>query len=450
MNDYIDYMNALSATTSTNEQAQNAYQSMINYKDQLVQAKDDYKQQFAIIPELITGASGEYILKGLGTQALSMLSDTAKSAVKSTIKAGLKNAGIDEATAEATANDVLAGNVGNIANRVASGASDIARGVLSDAETTIGETANTLRSIGANVLDQVQQGGDIGSALESATTQARSAVSGAVEDIANRGLSAGTEALETATGAVRGLAQEGASTISGLAEQGVGMAQGAIGEATSAISGIAQQAQGALATAGSLAEQGVGVAQGAISGAQSVAGDIVSQGTNMATNFYANNIANNSFPTLGQVQERTGFPLEEWSDDWGVASRLQAQNFPSLTQSAPTAPQDVEMVDMASIAQPSATAEVAPSADIATTATAEAGAEVGATTGAEVATDIGATVATEAVGATLDATGVLAPIGALVGLIGGLAGFFGLEHHDASPPPPPPPAILNPSQSFGT
>ena len=430
MNDYIDYMNALSATTSTNEQAQNAYQSIVNYKDQLVQAKDDYKQQYAIIPELITGASGEYILKNLGSKAISLLSDTAKSAAKSAIKTGLQNAGLDEATAEATAEDVLSGNVGNIANRIASGASDIARGVLGDAEATLGETANTLKSIGANVLDQVQQGGDIGTALSNATEQARGAVTGAVEDIANRGLSVGTEALETAQG----------------------MAQGAVGEATSAISNLVGQAQGAISTATGLAEQGVGVAQGAISGAQSVAGDIASQGTSMATNFFSKTINNTSFPTVGQVQEQTGFPLEEWSNDWGLATKMEAQNYPSIYQTAPTQPQEVEMVDMASLPSSSSQVapEVAPSADLASTATTEAGAEVGAeatASVADVATDV---VATEAIGATLDATGVLAPIGAIVGLIGGLAGFFGLEHHSAPPPPPPPPPVLNVSQSFGT
>lgn len=441
MNDYIDYMNALSASVSTNEQAQNAYQSMINYKDQLVQAKDDYKQQFAIIPELITGASGEYILKGLGTKAISLLTDTAKSAVSNAIKTGLKNAGIDEETAEATANDILAGNVSNIADRITASA----RGIVGEAGDTLGETANTLRNIGASVIDQVQQGGDIGSALESATAQARSAVSGAVEDIANQGLSVGTDALNIG----RSVVQEGASAVGGLAEQGLGVAEGAISSAQGAITGIAQQAQGALETAGALAEQGVGVAQGAISGAQSVAGDIVAQGSSMATNFYANNISNTSFPTLGQVQERTGFPLEEWSDDWGSASRLQEQSWPSLTRSAPTAPQDVEMVDMASI-EPSTTAEVAPTADIATTATAEAGTTVGADVGADVATDVGVTAGLEALGGTLDATGLLAPIGAIVGLIGGLAGFFGLEKREPLPPPPPPPPVLNPSQSFGT
>lgn len=342
MNDYIDYMNALSATTATNEQAQNAYQSIVNYKDQIVQAKDDYKQQFAIIPELITGASGEYILKGLGTKAISLLSDTAKSAAKSAIKTGLKNAGIDEEIAEATANDVLSGNVGNIANRITSGAQDI-----------VGEAE-----------------GGLSSALESATSLARGVVSGAVENISN------------------------------IADTGI---------------------------------------EGAISGVQSVAGDIVSQGTSLATNFYANTIANTSFPTLGSVQARTGFPLEEWSDDWGAASRLEAQTFPSITAPTPTLPSSVEMVDMASI-EPSTTAEVA------TTATAEAGADVGA----EVATDVGVTAGLEAVGAGLDATGVLAPIGAIVGLIGGLAGFFGLEKRDPLPPPPPLPAFLNPSQSFGT
>lgn len=353
MNDYIEYMNSLSATTSTNEQAQNAYQSMINYKDQLVQAKDDYKQQFAIIPELITGASGEYILKGLGEKAISLLTDTAKSAVQSAVKTTLKNAGVDEATAEATANDLISGNVGNIANRIASGASEV-----------VGDTANTLRNIGADALEQVQGGGDIASVLSSATEQA-----------------------------------------------------------TSAVQNLAGQAQGA------------------ISGVENVVGDIVSQGASLGTNV-ATNIVSKGISATSNVA-RDGYSyLDQWSEDFGSAERLQTSTLQQLTSGGAKLPQEVEMTDFASVpSSTSATAE----AGVAEVAT-EAGADVGATV-AEVA---GAEVATEATGLALDATGVLAPIGAIVGLVGGLLGFLGLEKRDPLPTPPPLPAILNPSVSFGT
>lgn len=356
MNDYIEYMNSLSATTSTNEQAQNAYQSMINYKDQLVQAKDDYKQQFAIIPELITGASGEYILKGLGEKAISLLTDTAKSAVQSAVKTTLKNAGVDEATAEATASDLLSGNVGNIANRIASGASDV-----------VSDTANTLRNIGADALEQVQGGGDIASVLSSATEQA-----------------------------------------------------------TSVVQNLAGQAQGAI----------------------SGVGDIVSQGASLGTNV-ATNIVSKGISATSNVA-RDGYSyLDQWSEDFGSAERLQTSTLQQLTSGGAKLPQEVEMTDFSSL--PSSTSA-------STTATAEAGAEAGAEVATEAGADVGATVAevagaevaTESAGLALDATGVLAPIGAIVGLVGGLLGFLGLEKRDPLPTPPPMPAILNPSVSFGT
>jgi len=66
------------------------------------------------------------------------------------------------------------------------------------------------------------------------------------------------------------------------------------------------------------------------------------------------------------------------------------------------------------------------------------------------ALEVGAEVGLEAIGAGFDATGILAPLGALVGLLGGLGGLFGLEKHDSAPAPPPPPPVLNASTNFGT
>lgn len=63
--------------------------------------------------------------------------------------------------------------------------------------------------------------------------------------------------------------------------------------------------------------------------------------------------------------------------------------------------------------------------------------DVGATTAGEVGADVGeatALGATEAAGAALDSTGILAPIGALVGLGGLIGSLFGLTHHHHSKP----------------
>jgi hypothetical protein len=58
-------------------------------------------------------------------------------------------------------------------------------------------------------------------------------------------------------------------------------------------------------------------------------------------------------------------------------------------------------------------------------------AETAGSVAGSVASSVAETAGAEAIGAGLDASGVLAPLGALVGLIGGFVGLFEGMHHDA-------------------
>lgn len=77
---------------------------------------------------------------------------------------------------------------------------------------------------------------------------------------------------------------------------------------------------------------------------------------------------------------------------------------------------------------------------------------IGENVGEDVAEDVGEgageLAADESIGAALDATGVLAPIGALVGLGGLIGSLFGIfDHHSAHAPPPP--ILGRPSMAIG-
>lgn len=69
-------------------------------------------------------------------------------------------------------------------------------------------------------------------------------------------------------------------------------------------------------------------------------------------------------------------------------------------------------------------------------------------TAGDIASSVAETAGAEAVGAGLDATGVLAPLGALVGLIGGFIGLFEGMHHDAPKIVQPFEPMLNPSSQI--
>lgn len=69
-------------------------------------------------------------------------------------------------------------------------------------------------------------------------------------------------------------------------------------------------------------------------------------------------------------------------------------------------------------------------------------------TAGDIVSSVAETAGAEAVGAGLDATGVLAPLGALVGLIGGFVGLFEGMHHDAPKIVQPFEPMLNPSSQI--
>ena len=113
--------------------------------------------------------------------------------------------------------------------------------------------------------------------------------------------------------------------------------------------------------------------------------------------------------------------------------------------------QEVEMTDFANVGTPSTTGAAEAAGTEGTEAVSEA-----ATTGADVAGEAGAAAAetvaevggAEAAGAALDATGVLAPLGALVGLIGGIVGFFEGHHQESESLSEAPTPVLNPSAQY--
>ena len=71
---------------------------------------------------------------------------------------------------------------------------------------------------------------------------------------------------------------------------------------------------------------------------------------------------------------------------------------------------------------------------------AEEGETTGETVGEEIGETTGETTGEEVVGSLLDSTGILAPIGILVGIVGALGSIFGglFDHHHHDKPPPPP------------
>jgi hypothetical protein len=115
-------------------------------------------------------------------------------------------------------------------------------------------------------------------------------------------------------------------------------------------------------------------------------------------------------------------------------------------------PADVEMTDFSTIGTPSTTAPAeamgTPTVEDATaeaTTVGDTAGEAGIEAGVETAAEVGGA---EAVGAGLDATGIRAPLGALVGLVGGIVGFFEGRKEESETMPVVPTPVLNPSDQF--
>lgn len=466
----MEYMNALSATTSVNEEAQNAYESMINYKDQAVEAKEQFKQQFAILPELVLGGSGEFLIKEIGTKAVSALADTAKAGAKSLIKNGLKKVGVSEEDAEAMSESVVSGDIQGVASKGANIVTNAVSDVAEGAGNVITGAVDGVRQIATDAVEQIQGGGDVLEAVTGAVGRVGDVVTTVAQqgsEIAGRALSTAGNVVDGATGAVeeartlaQGLVQQGTDLASGALETAQGLAGSALETAQAVAGGALETAQG---LAGGAIETAGGIASGVLETATDTMGevgggifanlpdqdDILSILSRQTRPLITNDLLPEGAGTI--IGQRTN--VGEVGDETGFLDR--AINLPS----------EIEMVNMADRTPPAETLPEGASSGVSTeipiteplatvpdvaTAGAEVGAETGLSVGADVGVEVGAEVGLEAIGAGLDATGILAPLGALVGLFAGLGGLLGLEKHSAPPPPPPPPAVLNPSTNFGT
>ena len=433
MNDYMEYMNALSATTSVNEEAQNAYESMISYKDQAVEAKDNYKEQFGIIPELITGASGEFLVKDVAGKAISALTDTAKSGAKSLIKSGLKRAGVSEEDAEAMAESAVSGDIQGVASKGANLVTNAVSDIAEDAGNVLTDAVSGIRQIAGDAITQIQEGGGVLESLTGAVGRVGDVVSGVAEqgaDLVSRAVSGAQNIVDASTGAI----EEAQGLAGGLVAQAQGLAGGAVETATDTIANVGGGVFANLPDVDSVLSMLSNQVRTTVP--ESV-GNIIGQKSTIITR---------ENPITSSLDQAEPYPLEEWSDTTGALSRgnvlpsefemvNMADRTPSLPEGAPSG-----VSTEIPITEPLSTIP-----DVAT-----AGAEAGAGIGADVGIEVGAEVGLEAAGAALDSTGILAPLGALIGVIGGLAGLFGLEKHSSLPPPPPPPPILNASTNFGT
>lgn len=137
-----------------------------------------------------------------------------------------------------------------------------------------------------------------------------------------------------------------------------------------------------------------------------------------------------------QEMNTTDRPAEYFSQDYNPEEGSNIGQEPTL---------DDEESNIRDEYQPGETDNMADVADVGETAAetgAETAVETGVETGAEVGGEIAADAALEGIGAGLDATGVLAPIGAVLGIIG-LAGLgtsigelFGGGSSESAPAPP--------------
>jgi hypothetical protein len=241
------------------------------------------------------------------------------------------------------------------------------------------------------------------------------------------------------------------STISDVAGQ-VGISQETVGKALSGdISGALEQGAQEVSTAVS------GAVESAVGQAQEMVGGLVEEGTGILGRISG---ALENIPSLtpssimpdidiGNIYNQG---LEDLRAQAGIDENIfrdftnvSIENSRPFSFNTPQ-PTEIEMTDFSNIATPATeattTAEASTAEAVSTAGTAgEAGAVATAETVGEVA-------GAEAVGAGLDVTGVLAPIGALVGLIGGIVGFFEGHHQEAETMSEAPTPILNPSSQF--
>lgn len=217
------------------------------------------------------------------------------------------------------------------------------------------------------------------------------------------------------TGALEQGAQEVSQTVAGAVESAVGQAQGMVG-------GVVE---GAI-------EEGTGILGKISSGLENI------PSINIPSISTEDSIGNMFNQGLEDLRAQSGIDEASFREYTNVS----LDDLKSFSYNSPPAPAEVEMTDFSTIGTPSTTAEAGVEA-------AETGGEVAAETTGEVAAEVTGEVAgAEAVGAGLDATGILAPLGALVGVIGGIVGFFEGRKEESETMPVVATPILNPASQF--
>ena len=229
------------------------------------------------------------------------------------------------------------------------------------------------------------------------------------------------------SGDISGAIEQGTQEVTGAVEGAIGQAQEMVGEGISQVQGVISSGL----------EEGAGIL-GKISGNLENIPSIIP--SSIIPEVDVSNMYNQG---LEDLRSQMGIDEASFRDFTNVSienSRPFSFNNPSQ------AGQEVEMTDFANVGTPSTT-------EPAESTIAGEGAEEGAeAVGESVAETIGEaaaeTAGAEAVGAGLDATGILAPLGALVGVIGGIVGFFEGRKEESETMPVIPTPILNPSSQF--
>lgn len=229
-------------------------------------------------------------------------------------------------------------------------------------------------------------------------------ISGALEQGAG-------EVLETGQMMLGGTIEGAITTAETMAGQLTSAAESVISEATQAATGILGRVSSGLSDIPSLSVP-------SISTELSVS-DIYSQG-------------------LEDLRAQTGME-ESMFREYGNVSLNEMK--PQTFNDTNAAGSEIEMTDFSSIGTPAAETAAA-TETVATTA------ETAGEAGAVAAETVGEVAGAEAAGAALDATGILAPLGALVGFIGGIVGFFEGHHKESEAPPIVATPILNPATQF--
>jgi hypothetical protein len=290
MNDYVEYLNALQASSVVAQMGDQKQQEIIQNAQQGIMDKILPTEELSQIPGLATGG-----LAGV----LSVAKNVGESFIKESLKTQMKNLGIDDDTISSVLkgdlNEAMSSKVGSILSNVKGTVSDgvnTAKGVLQDAVDTASSTVDSAitqaRNTLSNGIDSVQssisQAEGISSDLVAQAQQefqSISSVSLADYDqgsLFSRAINSYAptinepQSIEMTTFAAPDIAPEVSSTISGAlsdVESGVSGVAGLISDtasqASSAISSAASMLSGVgtdAVVAGTAAAEAAGEAVG--------------------------------------------------------------------------------------------------------------------------------------------------------------------------------------------